>query len=180
MKVAFLDRDGVINKEVDYLHRIEDFEYTYRCTEGLQNLIRLGFGIAIISNQSGIARGYYTEQDYHQLTHWIKNNLRSKGIELLDIIHCPHHPTGSVKSFTKVCTCRKPKPGMIHQVAEQHSVNLKESILVGDRISDIDAAKRAGVGRSVLVESGHPFDSSSTGDVSIFPNLYKFTLSLCP
>ncbi len=141
MKVAFLDRDGVINREVNYLHRVEDFKYTERCIDGLKNLISLGFEIVVVTNQAGIARGYYTESDYHELTNFYRNNLAKQGIELLDVLYCPHHPDGTAERYRKKCDCRKPQPGMILRAAETFSISLEHSVLIGDKITDAQAGE---------------------------------------
>ncbi|MDE1474595.1 HAD family hydrolase [Xenorhabdus bovienii] len=156
IKVAFLDRDGVINKEVNYLHKIEDFEYTSRCITGLKKIRDLGYKIIIITNQSGIARDYYSEKEYQLLTDWYRNDLKEKGIDILDIFHCPHHPDGIVPELSKECYCRKPSPGMIEQARKKYSIDIKSSILVGDKNSDIHAGEHAGIPRCFLVKTGHP------------------------
>ncbi len=173
MKVAFLDRDGVINREVSYLHRIEDFNYTERCIDGLRNLIALGFEIVVVTNQAGIARGYYTELDYQNLTDFYRSDLASQGIELLDILHCPHHPDGNVEQYRKKCDCRKPQPEMIFRAAEIYSISLEESVLIGDKVSDAQAGERAGVGRVILVESGHALNADSYLRYETTKNLYE-------
>ncbi|MDE1223759.1 HAD family hydrolase [Vibrio aestuarianus] len=156
IKVAFLDRDGVINKEVNYLHKIEDFEYTGGCIAGLKKLRALGYEIIIITNQAGIARGYYSEIQYQLLTDWYRADLKEKGIDVLDIFHCPHHPDGTLANLSKDCDCRKPSPGMIEQAKSKYFIDIKKSILVGDKNSDIHAGERAGITRCFLVKTGHP------------------------
>jgi D-glycero-D-manno-heptose 1,7-bisphosphate phosphatase len=155
IKVAFLDRDGVINKEVNYLHRREDFDYTENCVEALKKLRLLNYQIIIVTNQAGIARGYYTEEDYQELTAWFLADLANRGVEVLDVFHCPHHPEGSVKGLAVECDCRKPKPGMLHKAMQKYNIDIEQSIMVGDKVSDADAGSRAGLENCFLVRTGH-------------------------
>lgn len=163
IKVAFLDRDGVINKEVNYLHKIDDFEYTTDCLDGLANILSLGYEIIIITNQAGIAKGYYTEEEYYILTSWIRKDLASKGIRILDVFHCPHHPDGVVPSLSIKCDCRKPSPGMIDYAMQKYDIDIDQSILIGDKISDIQAGQLAGINSCYLVKTGHPITECSSG-----------------
>ncbi|EOW9250404.1 TPA: D-glycero-alpha-D-manno-heptose-1,7-bisphosphate 7-phosphatase [Vibrio cholerae] len=158
IKVAFLDRDGVINREVNYLHEIEEFEYTEYCIQGLKGLVNLGFKLIIVTNQSGIARGYYSEEQYQILTKWYLNDLKDKGIEILDVFHCPHHPTESV-NINIDCVCRKPKTGLIDYAMEKYNISLENSIIVGDKSSDIEVGIKAGVNNLFMVKTGKNVDN---------------------
>ncbi|MBR9884858.1 MAG: HAD family hydrolase [Oceanospirillales bacterium] len=178
MKVAFLDRDGVLNKEVHYLHRIADFSYTYRCVDALRNLIKAGYQIIVVTNQSGIARGYYSEADYQQLTDWYRQDLYNQGIELLDIVHCPHYHNGKDQHLSVNCQCRKPKPGMILEMAAKHSIPLEQAIMVGDKASDMEAARQAGIEEVYLVESGHTLDKELYTRYPVFRDLYQLSQNL--
>jgi len=147
VKAAFLDRDGVINIDTGYVGKIEDFKFKDGIFELLHLLQHLGFTLFIVTNQSGIARGYYTKEDFFRLMEWVKSHLLRKGIEIKDIKFCPHHP-----DITGECECRKPKPGMILDLAKAYNIDLKNSIMIGDSSSDIEAAKRAGIERVYKVE----------------------------
>lgn len=138
-KVAFLDRDGVINVEKNYTYRIEDFEYTSRCLHGLRMLQESGYELVVVTNQAGIARGFYTECDYQKLTNWYLRDLGRKGINILKVYHCPHHPDGIVENLSIVCDCRKPKAGMLIAAGREYAIDVKSSIIVGDKSSDIAA-----------------------------------------
>ena len=138
-KAAFLDRDGVINVDHGYVGKIEDFSWCDGVFEGLLRLKELGFELVIITNQSGIARGYYSEADFKRLTKWMLTGLEKQGISVLKVYHCPHAPELG-------CECRKPKPGMILKAASELEIDLKNSILIGDKDSDIAAGLSAGVG----------------------------------
>lgn len=140
-KVAFLDRDGVINVDHGYVGKIDDFSWCEGVFKGLLRLKELGFEIAIITNQSGIAKGYYSEQDFQKLTSWMLGELEKQGISVLKVYHCPHDQKAQ-------CECRKPKPGMILRAASEFGIDLKNSILIGDKDSDIAAGLSAGVGKN--------------------------------
>jgi D-glycero-D-manno-heptose 1,7-bisphosphate phosphatase len=147
VKAAFLDRDGVINEDFGYVGKIENFKFKEGIFELLKLLQELGYALFIVTNQSGIARSYYSEEDFYKLTEWMKNELKKRGIEIKDVEFCPHHP-----DFTGECECRKPKPGMILNLAEKYKIDLKNSIMIGDKKSDMEAAKRAGICKTYLVE----------------------------
>lgn len=153
LKIAFLDRDGVINVNTGHPHKIEDIRFTERCMEGLRALQELGFELAIITNQAGIARGYYSEADFHRLTAWMLEQFRSQGVEILEVSYCPHLAGSAIPEYDQACGCRKPEPGMILDIvaAQNAEVDLKASILIGDNVTDIEAGQRAGVGHLYLV-----------------------------
>jgi len=141
----FLDRDGVINVEKNYLHKIEDFEFIEGIFELCKKYEALGYAIVIVTNQSGIARGYYSEEDFEILTSWMLKRFKSEGIMIRAVYHCPHHP-----DISGTCSCRKPEPGMILDAAQKYDLDLKSSLLVGDSERDITAAHRAGISETYL------------------------------
>ena len=155
MKVAFLDRDGVINKEIGYLHEIDKFEYTENCIKGLQILLKKKFSLIVVTNQGGIAKGVFTKDDFNVLTAWMKSDLAANGIILKDVFYCPHHPDGIVDELTRNCFNRKPSPGMFISAEKKYSVDMQNSIIIGDKITDIQAGLTAGVGKAFLVKTGH-------------------------
>lgn len=147
IKVAFLDRDGVINEDHGYVHRIEDFTFTRGCFETLQELQARDYQLIIITNQSGIGCGYYSENDYQRLTTWYLKQLKQQGINILDVFYCPHAPQAE-------CSCRKPQPGMLLQAQQKYpELDLSNAFMVGDKLSDLEAADRAGVGSLYLISS---------------------------
>lgn len=154
-KAAFIDRDGVINEERNYVYRIEDFIMLPGVPEGLALLRDAGYLLIVVTNQAGIARGYYDHAAVETLHDHLRAQLRTEGVELDAIYLCPHHPLGSVPEYAIACDCRKPAPGLLLQAAQDFAVDLSASILIGDKLSDIEAGRRAGVRSAVLVESGH-------------------------
>lgn len=154
-KAAFIDRDGVINEERNYVHRISDFVLLPGVVEGLKLLRNAGYRLIVVTNQAGIARGYYAQDEMDRLHDHMRELLAEHGVSLDAIYFCPHHPQGSIEHLAIECDCRKPSPGMLQQAAKDFDLNLATSVLIGDKLSDVRAGKCAGVGRTVIVESGH-------------------------
>jgi D-glycero-D-manno-heptose 1,7-bisphosphate phosphatase len=150
-RAAFLDRDGVVNVDRGYLHRWEDFEFLPGAVAAMRRLQAAGFALVVVTNQSGIARGYYDEDAFVRLTDAMWAALVHEGVSLAAVEWCPHHPRGSVARYAIACDCRKPEPGMILRAARALDIDLAASVLFGDKPSDIEAASRAGVGRAILV-----------------------------
>lgn len=146
-KALFLDRDGTLNIEKKYVFKIEDFEFTDGIVELIKSYQDQNFLIIIVSNQSGIARGYYSENDYQILTKWMINKLKTYGINVAKVYHCPHHP-----DYTGECDCRKPKPGMILKAIHEFNINPSESVLIGDKKSDILAGQNAGIAKNIFIQ----------------------------
>lgn len=155
-RALILDRDGVINREKDYVWRAEEFEFLPGVFEALREASSMGYLIIIITNQAGIARGYYSEEDFHKLTEWMLHKFRDHGVEVTAVYFDPYHPEG-VGKYKKESLRRKPNPGMIFEAARDHHLDLQRSVLVGDKLSDVVAGRRAGVGQLFLVRTGHPF-----------------------
>lgn len=135
-KAIFLDRDGTINVDKKYLSKIEDFEYLSGAIEGLKLLQDAGYLLIIITNQSGIARGYYTEDDFSKLNDWMIQNLKSRGIEISKVYYCPHHLDGKIEKYRVDCNCRKPKLGLYQKAIEDFDIDLSESWTIGDKLRD--------------------------------------------
>jgi D-glycero-D-manno-heptose 1,7-bisphosphate phosphatase len=164
-KAAFLDRDGVINKDKAYVFRWEDFEFVPGAIEGMRRMQQAGYALVVVSNQSGLARGYYTEDQYQTLTYRLRQELVAQGVTLDGVYHCPHHPEGTVAHLSMDCNCRKPAPGMILQAVQELKLSLADSLLVGDKPGDIQAARATGVGHVYLVDSDNP-ESVAKGQVT--------------
>jgi D-glycero-D-manno-heptose 1,7-bisphosphate phosphatase len=150
-RAAFLDRDGVINVDTGYVHRIEDFEFVPGTLEACRELARRRWLLVVATNQSGIGRGLYTERDFHALTDWMRGRFEESGAPLAGVYYCPHHPTDALDGFRIACDCRKPQPGMLLQAAKALSVGLAQSMLFGDTCEDLLAAQRAGIAHRVLL-----------------------------
>lgn len=156
-RALFLDRDGVINHEAGYLHRPEDVRFV----DGIFSLCRtaagLGYRLIVVTNQSGIARGYYTEVDFEALMTWMQSALAAEGVTLDAVYHCPFHPEHGVGRYKREHEDRKPGTGMLRRGARELGIELTESVMVGDRCSDIAAANAAGLRQAFLLtgtESG--------------------------
>jgi D-glycero-D-manno-heptose 1,7-bisphosphate phosphatase len=154
-KAAFIDRDGVLNEERAFVYRVEDFELIPGAVEALKALKQAGYALVVVTNQSGIARGLYPEADYHALTAHMLGRLLSAGVEVDAVEYCPHLPDAPLARYRLDCDCRKPKPGMLKRAIAALDIDPAVSFLVGDRLSDIEAGRAAGVGRCYLVRTGN-------------------------
>ena len=148
-KAIFLDRDGVINKEIGYLSNPDDFILIEGIVDALKILKKRGFLLIVITNQAGIARGYYTEETLRKIHNKMKRIFNDVGIILDEIYCCPHHP-----DFSGSCDCRKPNPGMLLKAKEKFNIDLKQSYMVGDTLNDIKTGKNANC-KTVLVLTGY-------------------------
>ncbi|MBD3168990.1 MAG: D-glycero-beta-D-manno-heptose 1,7-bisphosphate 7-phosphatase [candidate division Zixibacteria bacterium] len=141
-KAVFIDRDGTINRDRKYTYQYHRFEFLPGALDGLKEISKDYLKI-VITNQSGIARGYYTEEDFQSLNDWFRNVMEQLEIVIDDIVYCPHHPDDN-------CDCRKPKTGMLTRMKDKFNIDLKQSYLVGDMVSDMLAGRNAGC-RTILV-----------------------------
>ena len=143
-KALFLDRDGIVNVDHGYVYKIEDFEFV----KGIFDLVRIfakkGYLIFVVTNQSGIGRGYYTEEDFTVLTQWMTESFKQEGISIEKVSYCPHAPEAN-------CHCRKPEIGMIEEALKTYSIDLPASWMIGDKQSDMDLARNAGLGHSIYI-----------------------------
>lgn len=149
----FLDRDGVINKDLGYVHTFKNFEYLPGCIHGLRELSRSNIDIFIITNQSGIARGMFSENDFKDFMNKVHSDLLTRNILIKKTYYCPHYLNGVIKKYAVECDCRKPKPGLINKAANEFNIDLKNSIFIGDKLTDMSAAEAAGVGHKILLTS---------------------------
>ena len=149
----FLDRDGVINEDLGYVHKIEDFFFVKGIFDLCLKAQCMGMPIIIVTNQAGIARGYYSEKQFHLLSNWMVERFGDEGINIDGVYYCPFHPKHGIGSYKLNSEDRKPRPGMIYRAREEHGLDLGSSVLIGDKEWDIAAAHNAGVGTSVLFSS---------------------------
>lgn len=162
MKTIFLDRDGVINQDLGYVSKWIDFIFINGSIEALQKLTNANYKIIIITNQSGIARGFYSNKEFKKLNYEFLNYCNNNEIKILDVFYCPHHKNGKVKKYTKDCNCRKPKPGMFLEASEKHGIGLEKSIMVGDKFTDILASTNAGIKKNYLLNSSESLNIPNT------------------
>jgi D,D-heptose 1,7-bisphosphate phosphatase len=160
-KAAFIDLDGVLNEERAFVHRIEDFAFVPGAIEALQALQAAGYLLVVITNQSGIARGLYPEADYLALTGHMRERLQAAGVTLDAVEYCPHLADAPVERYRVDCECRKPKPGMLTRAIQALDIDAPASFIVGDRLSDVEAGRAAGVGRCFLVRTGYPLSDEA-------------------
>jgi D-glycero-D-manno-heptose 1,7-bisphosphate phosphatase len=151
--VAFLDRDGVINVDHGYVFRREDFEFVEGALEACATLAARGFALVVVTNQSGIGRGIYSEADFANLTAWMTTQFGAANAPLTGVYFCPHHPIDAKGVYRIECDCRKPAPGMLLKAARDLQIDLARSVLFGDKRHDLEAAAAAGVPVRVLLGS---------------------------
>lgn len=150
----FLDRDGTINIDSGYVYQIDKFQFIEGVIDACLELKQMGFALVVITNQSGIARGKFSEEQFMQLTEWMDWSFADRGVELDGIYYCPHHPTDGKGEYAQACDCRKPMPGMLLSAKEHLNIDMAASYIVGDKIDDLKAGRAAGVGKKVLVRTG--------------------------
>lgn len=150
-KVVFLDRDGVINVDTGYLYRVQDLDYVPYFFDMARFFAEQGYSFVIVTNQSGIGRGYYSEQDLHKLMAHISKDFEARNLNLLAYYYCPHHPKAKINEFRTNCSCRKPGTEMVLRATSEHALDLSEAVMIGDNISDVQCGDRAGVGLNIWI-----------------------------
>ena len=142
---AFLDRDGVLNIDHGYVHRLGELDIVTGASEAVRLLNEAGYLVIVITNQSGVARGLYGEEDVRRFNEELARRLALQGARIDAFYYCPHHPNGSVAPYAITCDCRKPKPGLLDNAAKDFAIDRSRSFLIGDKDSDIDAAGAFGI-----------------------------------
>lgn len=145
-RALFLDRDGVINHDLGYTSSTEKFRFIDGIFDLCRAARRSGYLLIVVTNQAGIGRGYYSEQDFLALTAWMRERFEAEGAPVTDVFYCPYHPEHGVGYYKQDSFDRKPNPGMLLRAAEKHGIDLGRSIMIGDKDSDMQAASQAGVG----------------------------------
>ena len=156
---VFLDRDGVINVDSGYVGDWDSFVFLPGVIEAMRALCDAGYALVIVTNQSGIGRGFYTEEDFQVLTERMCNELSRHGVSIAGVYFCPHLPEAALPQYRKTCDCRKPKPGLIHRALEELDIDLTRSAMVGDKSSDMQAALAAGITQRYQVVSDEPYEN---------------------
>lgn len=162
-RAVFLDRDGTINEEVGYLRKLEQLKLFPFSAEAIQILNRKGIPIIVVTNQSGVARGYFDEDFVYRLHDLIRDQLEAKGAHIDAFYYCPHHPTEGSDPYRRACTCRKPGTGMFLQASRDLHIDLSRSYMVGDMMKDVQAGKKAGT-KGILVMTGYGADEKINKD----------------
>lgn len=153
-RIVFLDRDGTINEEVEYLHRPEDLVILPGVPAALRRLKERGFHLVVVTNQAGVARGYYKESDVKALHEYMNRLLRKDGVEIDHFFYCPHHPVHGVGAYKQACHCRKPETGMFEMAETYYHVDKSHSYMIGDKLFDTEAGNRYGVS-TILLGTGY-------------------------
>ena len=176
-KCVFLDRDGVINYDYGYVGSIDDFVFIEGAIEGLQNLVTLGFDLIIVTNQSGIGRGFYSTEDFIYLMSQVYQLLKPYKISIKSTFFCPHAPVSSIDQATTPCDCRKPSPKLILEAIKKYNYKPEQCYMVGDRLTDMQAGNKAGIKNLVLL-GGSKDKERQTICYSNFSSLLEFSESL--
>ena len=177
-KAVFLDRDGTINVEKHYLYKVEDFEFLHNSIEALKMLKEAGFLLFIMTNQSGIGRGYYSENDFKKLNNWMLCELEKAGIHIEKVYYCPHFPGSQIRKYDLICKCRKPNLGMFQDAINEYDLNVSNSFAIGDKLRDLEICKTWGC-KGYLVEKSEDMDvisdvlNGSLDNISYKRNLYE-------
>ena len=145
IKALFLDRDGVINEDAGYVYEIKDFKFIDGIFDALREIAEAGYKLFVVTNQSGIGRGYYTQEQFDALNKFMLESFKKEQISITKVYFCPHAPEAD-------CTCRKPNPKMILDACKEFNINPENSLMIGDKPSDVESGKRAGVGRNFLLD----------------------------
>lgn len=178
-KCIFLDRDGNINVEKDYLHKVEEFEFIDGAREAIKIFNELGYLVVVVTNQSGVARGYYDENSVKTLHDYLQKEVEKIGGHIDGFYYCPHHPEKGIGEYKLDCNCRKPEPGMFLEAQKDLDIDFSSSIMVGDKISDVKAGENLGM-RSILVRTGHGLEEEKKikNSCEVHENLYEFAKKL--
>jgi D-glycero-D-manno-heptose 1,7-bisphosphate phosphatase len=160
-RALFVDRDGTINVDKGHVYRPEHFEYIPRALEALRLASDRGMLIFIVTNQAGIAKGMYTEEEFLALTRHMLEQMKSDGIRIQDVLYCPHHPEGTVQMYRTTCACRKPAPGLLKAAIARYGLLAGNSAMIGDKNSDVEAGSVLGL-RTYLVETGYGVEHKAT------------------
>jgi len=161
LSAVFMDRDGTLNVEKNYVYRVEDFEWIRGAVDAIRQLKQYGFKVFVVTNQAGVAYGYYSEDDVQHLHQYMQNTLVEVGTGIDAFYYCPYHQDAAVAAYRRASDCRKPATGMFDQAIRDWRVDPEHSFVVGDRNSDIEAGRRLGM-TTLLVQTGHGLEAASS------------------
>lgn len=170
-RALFLDRDGVINIDINYIHKIEDFDFIDGIFALCKAAIKHNYRIIVVTNQSGIARAYYSEADFAKLTSWMMREFAKRGIEISSVYACPHLINADLERYRRDCHARKPNPGMLLQAQKDFNLDMSECIFIGDKTSDMEAGISAGIGRLLLFDVKGSASENSDNEIDRVANL---------
>ncbi len=179
-KAVFLDKDGTLIEDIPYNIDPDRIRLTEGALEGLRLLQQNGYCLIVVTNQSGVARGYFEAQELRPVEKRLRELLLAGDVSLAGFYFCPHHPAGKIAKYAVDCLCRKPRPGMLYQAARQHEIDLPDSWLIGDILHDIEAGNRAGC-QTILIDNGHETEwewTSLRRPRFIVKNLYEAALAI--
>lgn len=178
-RAVFLDRDGTINVEKNYLYRIEDFEFIDGVPQAIKILNDNDYRVIVITNQAGVARGYYKENDVKKLHKYIQDQLKKYGAHIDAFYYCPHHPVNGIGKYKIECNCRKPKDGLFKKAIKDFNIDVSKSYIVGDKISDLIPGKSNNI-KSFLVMTGYGKQEAlyKKDFIQTTKNLYTFVISI--
>ena len=165
---VFLDRDGTLIEEVGYLDRLDRLHVFPYTTEALRVLARAGFALVIVTNQAGVARGFFDEAFVQQVHEHLTRRFAGAGVALDGVYYCPHHPAATVERYRQTCECRKPKPGMLRRAERDLGIDLARSWVVGDRWHDVELAQHVGA-RGILVRTGYGGSEAESASPGVVP-----------
>ena len=165
-RAVFLDRDGTVIQDVGYLDECDRIKFLPKVGKAIKLLNESGFKVIVITNQSGVARGYFTEETVKEINEYIHESLAEQGASIDMVYYCPHHIEGIIEEYRRECYCRKPDPGMIEEAAREFGIDLENSFVIGDKISDIEAGRRAGCKTILLASEDLPKNGKETVIIS--------------
>ncbi len=168
-KAVFLDRDGTVNEEVGYLANLSKLRLIPGAGAAIRRLNEAGFQVVLVTNQSGVARGYFPESLVHEAHERLFEMLKSEGARIDAVYYCPHHPKAGNSHYTVDCDCRKPKTGLIDRALKERAIDIRHSYMVGDKWSDVELAQRAGA-HAILVASGFAPDDPGNKRPELLPD----------